>query len=77
MLTPQHSPAIHLAQIGDKTAEKKGKNTVQQNGKVQPEILSKLKEMWSNMALLNDLRFLRLKKLKSSYKSHSAHPHNI
>jgi len=57
MLTPQCSAAIHSAQAGDNTAEKKEKNTVQQSGsKVQPDILSQLKEMQSNMTLLNDLK---------------------
>lgn len=57
MLTPQRSTTIHSAQTGDNIAEKKEKNTVQLNGsKVQPDILSELKEMRSNMALLNDLK---------------------
>lgn len=57
MLTPQRSAAIHSAHTGDNTTEKKEKNTVQQNGsKVQPDILSELKKMRSNMAFLNDLK---------------------
>lgn len=55
--TPQRSAAIHLAQMGDNTVEKKEKNTVKLTGsEVQPDILSELKEMRSNMALLNDLK---------------------
>lgn len=57
MLTPHRSAAIHSAQTCDSPGEKKEKTTVQQtSSKVKPDILSELKEMRSNMALLNDLK---------------------
>lgn len=57
MLTPQRSVAIHSAQTSDHPAEQKEKATVQQNNrKMQPDILTELKEMRSSMALLNNLR---------------------
>lgn len=57
MVPPQRSAAIHSAQTSDHPAERKEKIAAQQNGsKMQPDILSELKEMRSNMALLNNLK---------------------
>lgn len=57
MVTPQRSAAIHSAQTSDNPAEKKEKTVAQHNSsKTQPDILTELKEMKSNIALLNDLK---------------------
>lgn len=56
MLTPHHSAAIHSAQTCGSPGEKREKTVQQTSSKVQPQILSELKEMRSNMAVLNDLK---------------------
>lgn len=53
-VTPQRPATIHSAQTSDNYAEKEKVNVQQNNSKVQPEILAELKEMRSNMNLLND-----------------------
>ena len=73
MLTPQRSAAIHSAQTSDSLTEKTEKKTVlQASSKVQPDILSDLKEMRSNIALVSDLK-VEVSQIKEFIQKPSAH----